>query len=136
MIPYITHLSVTDGYVYYNGGRMDVVGSQGLYWSSTPNSTSNGYNLNFNSSNFNPSNNMNRYNGLSVRCPFRCARSPPNLVNIKPCVYNKAKTNYRHIKYKNTCYNKNMEPVVPWIPPQYPGLANHDFAKVPYIWRS
>ena len=55
---------------------MNVVGSQGYYWSSTPNGTSNGYNLWFNSGGFNPSNNNNRYLGFSVRCRFRCARSP------------------------------------------------------------
>jgi uncharacterized protein (TIGR02145 family) len=58
----------------------NVAGANGYYWSSTP--VSNGtqaYNLNFNgTSNINPSNNNNRYNGFSVRCPC-CARSPKNL---------------------------------------------------------
>ena len=54
-------------------------GNNGNYWSSTPNSSSsNAYNLNFNgTSNINPSDNGNRYNGRSVRCPC-CARSPKN----------------------------------------------------------
>jgi hypothetical protein len=43
-------------------------GSNGNYWSSTANNSSNGYNLNFNSSNVNPSNNNNYANGFSVRC--------------------------------------------------------------------
>jgi hypothetical protein len=42
-------------------------GSNGNYWSSTPNGT-NSYNLNFNSSSVNPANNNNRANGFSVRC--------------------------------------------------------------------
>ena len=52
-------------------------GDNGFYWSSTPNSsTSNAYNLRFyGTSNINPSNNWNRYNGFSVRCLYS-ARSP------------------------------------------------------------
>ena len=42
-------------------------GSNGNYWSSSPNGT-NAYNLNFNSSNVNPADNNNRANGFSVRC--------------------------------------------------------------------
>ncbi len=42
-------------------------GSNGNYWSSSPNGT-NAYNLNFNSSSVNPANNNNRANGFSVRC--------------------------------------------------------------------
>ena len=51
-----------------NNGTMNNVGSNGNYWSSTPNSATNGYNLNFNSGNVNPSNNNNRTNGFPVRC--------------------------------------------------------------------
>ncbi len=44
-------------------------GSNGNYWSSTANSATNAYNLNFNSSNINPgTNNNNKYNGFAVRC--------------------------------------------------------------------
>ena len=43
-------------------------GSNGNYWSSTQNSATNGYNLNFNSSNVNPVNNNNKRNGRAVRC--------------------------------------------------------------------
>ena len=56
------------GYVNYSNGSLDNVGSNGQYWSSTPYDSSNGYILNFNSSNVNPSNTSNRYNGRSVRC--------------------------------------------------------------------
>lgn len=42
-------------------------GSNGNYWSSSPNGT-NAYNLNFNSGGVNPANNNNRANGFSVRC--------------------------------------------------------------------
>lgn len=50
-----------------NGG-LNNVGSNGYYWSASPNSATNGYNLNFNSTNVNPSNNNNRTNGFPVRC--------------------------------------------------------------------
>lgn len=43
------------------------VGGNGNYWSSSPNSTDNSRNLNFNSTNLNPLNNNNRANGFSVR---------------------------------------------------------------------
>ena len=50
-----------------NGTSVNNVGSNGNYWSSSPNSTDNAYNLNFNSGNVNPANNNNRNNGFSVR---------------------------------------------------------------------
>jgi uncharacterized protein (TIGR02145 family) len=50
-----------------SNGSLNNQGSNGNYWSSTPNG-SNAYNLNFNSSNVNPGNNNNRSNGFSVRC--------------------------------------------------------------------
>ena len=51
-----------------NSSNLNNTGSNGNYWSSTPNSdnSNNAWNLNFNSSNFNRNNN-NRYNGQSVR---------------------------------------------------------------------
>ena len=51
-----------------NSSSLNNAGSNGNYWSSTPNSsnTNNAYNLNFNSGNVNRNNN-NRYNGQSVR---------------------------------------------------------------------
>jgi uncharacterized protein (TIGR02145 family) len=55
------------GYRNYATGVLSTVGSGGSYWSALPNSTTNGYNLNFNSSNVNPVNNNNRSNGFSVR---------------------------------------------------------------------
>ncbi len=52
---------------YRNGSSLNNAGSNGNYWSSTPNSnTNNAYNLNFNSSNYDWNNN-NRNNGHSVR---------------------------------------------------------------------
>ena len=52
-----------------NSGSLRNAGNNGYYWSSTANSnTSNAYNLNFNTTSVNPSNNNNRYNGFSVRC--------------------------------------------------------------------
>ena len=58
-----------------NDSNLDNPGSNGNYWSSTPNSdnSNNAWNLNFNSSNFNRNNN-NRYNGQSVR-PVRVLAS-------------------------------------------------------------
>lgn len=49
-----------------NNGALNNEGSNGSYWSSTPNSN-NSYNLNFNSSNANMNNN-NRANGFSMLC--------------------------------------------------------------------
>jgi len=49
-------------------GALNNAGSYGNYWSSTNNGSSNAYNLNFNGSNVNASNNNNRTNGLTVRC--------------------------------------------------------------------
>ena len=54
------------GYRNNSSGALSNVGSNGYYWSATPNSTNNGRNLNFNSSNWNWNNN-NRANGFSVR---------------------------------------------------------------------
>ena len=51
---------------YRNGSSLNNAGSNGNYWSSTPNDNNNAYNLNFNSDNHNMNNN-NRNNGQSVR---------------------------------------------------------------------
>ena len=48
-------------------GSLSNDGTNGYYWSASPNNTNNGYNLNFNSGNVNPQNNNNRANGFSVR---------------------------------------------------------------------
>ncbi len=58
------------GYRNNSSGALNNVGSNGYYWSSSPNSSSsnNAGNLNFNTSNVNPLNNNNRANGFSVRC--------------------------------------------------------------------
>lgn len=56
------------GYRNCDDGSMNNVGSNGNYWSASPNSSNNGYYLNFNSSSVNPSNNNNRAYGYSVRC--------------------------------------------------------------------
>lgn len=52
-----------------NGANINNAGTNGYYWSSTPNSgnTNNSWNANFNSGNLNPNNN-NRNNGFPVRC--------------------------------------------------------------------
>lgn len=49
-------------------GKLNNVGSNGDYWSSTPNDENNAYNLNFNSGNANWNNwNNNNHNELTVR---------------------------------------------------------------------
>ena len=58
-------LAIPGGYFY--DSSFDGSGSNGNYWSSTANNSSNAYNLNFNSSNANVNNN-NKRNGFSVRC--------------------------------------------------------------------
>ena len=62
---------------YRNSSSLNNAGSNGNYWSSTPNSsnTNNAYNLNFNSSSVNRNNN-NRYNGQSVRPVSELASLP------------------------------------------------------------
>lgn len=54
------------GYRNNSTGTVNNVGSNGYFWSAVPNSTNNGRNLNFNSSNINPLNN-NCSNGFAVR---------------------------------------------------------------------
>ena len=62
------YLDSTPAAGYRNDGSLNNAGSNGNYWSSTPNesNSNNAYNLNFNSSNHNVNNN-NRNNGQSVR---------------------------------------------------------------------
>lgn len=58
------------GYLDTNG--LYNAGSNGLYWSSTPDSNgTNAYNLSFNSGYLYPSDSANRYDGRSVRCLAR-----------------------------------------------------------------
>ena len=50
-----------------NGAGVNNGGSNGNYWSASPNGAGNARNVNFNSGNVNPQNNNNRRNGFSVR---------------------------------------------------------------------
>ncbi len=52
---------------YRHGSGLYNRGSYGYYWSSSLNSQTNGYNLNFNSSGVNPAYNNDRFYGFSVR---------------------------------------------------------------------
>ena len=52
-------------------GSANGVGSNGNYWSAVSYNGDNAYNLYFNSSNVNPSNNNERNNGFPVRCVAR-----------------------------------------------------------------
>ena len=54
------------GYAY--SGGIDIVGTHGRYWSSTPNGSYNAYALYLNSTTADPSNSNGRYLGCSVRC--------------------------------------------------------------------
>ena len=56
------------GYHTTTGTSVSSRGSLGNYWSKSSSSTTNAYNLNFNSSNVNPRNNNTKANGLTVRC--------------------------------------------------------------------
>jgi uncharacterized protein (TIGR02145 family) len=53
---------------YANGSSMDGVSSQANYWSSTENSSSNGYYLGYYSSYVSPQYSNNRDYGFQVRC--------------------------------------------------------------------
>ena len=54
-----------------NGGTLYYAGVSSRVWSGSISATSNGYNLNFNSTGINPANSNNRYNGFGVRCVAR-----------------------------------------------------------------
>jgi hypothetical protein len=56
------------GYRDRGNGGLNNVGSNGYSWSSSPNGSSNGYFLNFNSTSVNPSNNNSRTYGFLARC--------------------------------------------------------------------
>ena len=62
---YFSRSGVVNGSTLYNSS------TNGNYWSGTVNSSSNGYNLNFNSGSVYPANRNNRNNGRSVRCVAR-----------------------------------------------------------------
>ena len=68
------YFNPASGRLNYDDGTLNNVGDNGYYWSATPNNQTNGYNLNFNSSNVNPANNNNRANGFPVRCVQEFAR--------------------------------------------------------------
>ncbi len=58
---------VRSGYVNLNNGQARNVGENGYGWSRTAKSSIYGYNLNMNTTDVNPSNNNNRYNGFPLR---------------------------------------------------------------------
>ena len=65
-----------------NGTGLNNRGSNGNYWSSSLNSQTNGYNLNFNASGVNPANNNNRFNGFSVRAVQHSSIEPSTTTKI------------------------------------------------------
>jgi hypothetical protein len=65
-----------------NGTGLNNRGSNGNYWSSSLNSQTNGYNLNFNSTGVNPANNNNRFNGFSVRAVQHSSIEPSTMTKI------------------------------------------------------
>ena len=50
-----------------NGAALNYRGANGYYWSSSLQSSANGYGLGFNSGGVNPANNRNRFDGFPVR---------------------------------------------------------------------
>jgi len=56
---------------YIGSGSLNRTSSEGDYWSSTANSSSHAYNLDFDSSGVSPSNRSLRYSGFSIRCLAR-----------------------------------------------------------------
>ena len=58
------------GYRNNTDGALNNPGTNGNYWSSTQNDSSNAYRMNFNSSSMNTNNNY-KTNGFSVRCVRR-----------------------------------------------------------------
>jgi len=58
---------VRSGYVAVYYGQARNFGENGYGWSRTSQSSTHAYNLNFNPSDVNPSNNSNRFNGFPLR---------------------------------------------------------------------
>jgi hypothetical protein len=56
------------GYRNRSNGALDYVGSNGFYWSSSPNGSSSGYFLSFSSTSVTPSNSYSRSYGFLARC--------------------------------------------------------------------
>ncbi|GHT70076.1 hypothetical protein AGMMS50239_37890 [Bacteroidia bacterium] len=56
------------GYRYYSTGALTNAGTNGIYWSSSPNSNVRGYHLGFSSPSANPTFNNYRTSAFSVRC--------------------------------------------------------------------
>ena len=98
------------GNVNMTTGSLRNAGNNGNYWASTAYpSELYAYNLNFNSTNVNPSNNNNRWNGFTVRClagfPVRSSIFP----NLKPSLFS------YHLKHfldypKNLSYSTRYFP--------------------------
>ena len=77
-----------------NGLSINNVGSNGNYWSTTSQSATNAYNVNFNADNFNSQNNNNRYNGFSVRLASVAALT---LVPILPAAGRRNGTSFENV---------------------------------------
>ncbi len=96
---------VRGGSVY--SGQLWFAANHGNYWSSTANSSNNGYELNFNITSYvRPANTTNRYRGLSLRCIARSAEEPVNPVNPdNPGGGGGAENNVNNVY--NNVYNSN-----------------------------
>ena len=67
------NVNINDGRLYIGGwstGDGQVAPAHGYGWSRTAKSSTNAYNLNFNTTGVNPSNNNNRWNGFPLRWGF------------------------------------------------------------------
>ena len=62
---------VRSGAHYYSNGYINILGSIGLYWSSTAPTTNNAYSLRFSGSSVDPQFNDRRGYGYSLRCVAR-----------------------------------------------------------------
>ena len=90
-----------------NGTSINNVGTNGNYWSTTSQSATNAYNVNFNASNFNSQNNNNRYNGFSVRLASAVELT---LVSILPAAGRRDGTSFNNVGtngnyWSTTSYN-------------------------------
>ena len=77
-----------------NGTSINNVGSNGNYWSTTSQSATNAYNVNFNADNFNSQNNWDRFRGFSVRLASAAALT---LVWFLPAAGNRNGTSINNV---------------------------------------
>ncbi|MFR9606825.1 MAG: hypothetical protein SNG97_06580 [Rikenellaceae bacterium] len=96
----------------YTSGAMNNVGTNGNYWSASPSSETNGYNMNFNSSSVNPANTNNRSNGRQVRPVLELNKTKKNtLQDQHPRVFSRVLKLYERKTSKNDNRLKSQSPM-------------------------